>query len=459
MKTARFPMVHDRETDDYLFESMQEEIILPEIVKEKMQTAYTFVQKDSSAKSRKTKRIRKMLVSSISIAAAVLVFCVVCTTNTAFASKIPLIGRVFVELGESLGFSGNYEEYAKPLDGTTDIEKTVTTANTGTTGEDSAFSKTRNGMTITLSEVYCNETALYLSIVLESEEAFQENVVTDAPSINLYGNTIQTVFLQEAWHNPDSYLDGRMIDDHTFAGVMRIEWRELPELVKLPESFAIDLHIPMVLGDRAENTTPDIPDELWNAYNTAILDAGLDPAPEAYESYSEEQKKTADRMYSEMIDRFNEMYPGIMEFPNQYENWWIDGPWDFTFDVVLNHSDTMTRIVNADGACDIGEIEIVRTPFELEVNYNQEKAVDYFVVITDADGARLEYGNNSGSADTWAVGGRDVSKVTVYVVDYVQYMDELKGYYTRPGYEERAKEKTFAEYLDEHCIYCETIQY
>ena len=47
----------------------------------------------------------------------------------------------------------------------------------------------------------------------------------------------------------------------------------------------------------------------------------------------------------------------------------------------------------------------------------------------------------------------DASKVDIYICDYIEYMDELKGYWWSTDYKEKAKEKTFKQLLDERCLY------
>jgi hypothetical protein len=41
----------------------------------------------------------------------------------------------------------------------------------------------------------------------------------------------------------------------------------------------------------------------------------------------------------------------------------------------------------------------------------------------------------------------------------MEYMDELKGYYYSSDYEEKAKEKTFKQLLDERCVYSEKVSF
>ncbi len=50
---------------------------------------------------------------------------------------------------------------------------------------------------------------------------------------------------------------------------------------------------------------------------------------------------------------------------------------------------------------------------------------DYVVTILDADKKRLE--NQGANGDIFSIYGRNTDTVYVYVCDYMQFMDELKG--------------------------------
>ena len=167
----------------------------------------------------------------------------------------------------------------------------------------------------------------------------------------------------------------------------------------------------------------------------------------------------ARRMMRMPHNQYVQRYPDADEYPNQYENWWVDGPWEFDFDVTVDHSETISVKANQEGNCDIGEIEVTKTPFELALYYDYNKAADYFVAVLDADGELMGFGHQGGSTDEHPITGHDVSEVTVYVCDYMEYMDELKGYYYSSDYEEKAKEKTFKQLLDERCVYSEKVSF
>ena len=72
------------------------------------------------------------------------------------ASKIPLIGSIFKAVQDEQRYTGNFDEVAEPL-----TNGNVCTA---------------NDVTVTLSEVYCDTQALYVSVMLESAKPFSEEL-------------------------------------------------------------------------------------------------------------------------------------------------------------------------------------------------------------------------------------------------------------------------------------------
>src|SRR5699024_9271762 len=50
----------------------------------------------------------------LGFAAAAAAFSGVCIVNPAFAADIPIVGGIFETLGNSLGFSGDFDKYAEP---------------------------------------------------------------------------------------------------------------------------------------------------------------------------------------------------------------------------------------------------------------------------------------------------------------------------------------------------------
>lgn len=491
---------------------------------------------DNSNSTRSHRKFKTIYKTVLGMTAAAAVFSAVCITNPAFAENIPLVGNVFERIGNSLGFSGDFSKYATPLEdensstevGSTQNEKEQNTSsdnrNTNATesenveaeNTDSKWSQTYNGTTLTVSEVYCNDTALYISLIISMEEKIPNTLLTEdgTPWINLNNGSI---WMKCDFNDGDMLvnapLDGQLIDDHTFAGVLRIDnteftydfageqrfneawekfWKEkgiddvynatneemaaaigiedaenvtiedaiaagapdekdyLKE-IKVPDQFTMELSFPQIVGmlPEEETTTPEIPQELRDERDQAVADAGLNE--DDYENFTEEQQETLRLIDQEMYNKYTKLYPDVNKHPNKYENWWVDGDWDFTIPVEKNDAQTVTKEIQAVDSEGNGVISLTKTPFEITMNESGDTA-DYFPVILDADGKPMSFGKFTGTANTVAISDRDISTVYVYLCDYIEYMDELKGYYWSDDYEEKAKTKTFKQLLDERAV-------
>ena len=491
---------------------------------------------DNSNSTRSHRKFKTIYKTVLGMTAAAAVFSAVCITNPAFAENIPLVGNVFERIGNSLGFSGDFSKYATPLEdensstevGSTQNEKEQNTSsdnrNTNATesenveaeNTDSKWSQTYNGTTLTVSEVYCNDTALYISLIISMEEKIPNTLLTEdgTPWINLNNGSI---WMKCDFNDGDMLvnapLDGQLIDDHTFAGVLRIDnteftydfageqrfneawekfWKEkgiddvynatneemaaaigiedaenvtiedaiaagapdekdyLKE-IKVPDQFTMELSFPQIVGmlPEEETTIPEIPQEVRDERDQAVADAGLNE--DDYENFTEEQQETLRLIDQEMYNKYTKLYPDVNKHPNKYENWWVDGDWDFTIPVEKNDAQTVTKEIQAVDSEGNGVTSLTKTPFEITMNESGD-TVDYFPVILDADGKPMSFGKFIGTANTVAISDRDISTVYVYLCDYIEYMDELKGYYWSDDYEEKAKTKTFKQLLDERAV-------
>ena len=486
---------------------------------------------------RKFKTIYKAVLG---MTAAAAVFSAVCITNPAFAENIPLVGNVFEQIGSSLGFYGDYSKYAKQLTDSTgdaqyadseenqDISKNVKTDqsedqnttennNADKTKDNESYSKTVDGTTVTLSEVYCNEMALYLSMTIHTEDKFPDTFITSdgKPNIMLSENsTVKYDYMDGKSNLFNAYLDGKMLDDNTYAGVLRIPvedmtvddagWtkfyevrnaffkekgidvdsedfsfdklaqtlgmdeysdEKLPQVggpaisdyvkdIKVPDRFTMELDLKDIVGTLPDDqdTTPDIPQDLRDEYNQKMAEHGISTDDADYEGLTEEQKDLEHQFFTEMWNEYFERYPEANEGNNRYNSWTLKGDWKFNVDVEKNTSDTVKKDVNVVDENGDGVLSITKTPFEITMKM-QDPETKYVAVILDANGDIMPYGGVSNSnADTYAIQDRDVSTVYIYLCDYYEYMDELKGYYWSEDYEEKAKTKTFRQLLDERAI-------
>ena len=496
--------------------------------------------KKSTGTVKSHKKFKTVYKTALGLTAAVAVFSAVCITNPAFAENIPLVGNVFKQLGNSLGFYGDYSKYAKQLtasaedtlsadaDGSqegssnsqnaqSEDQNTTENNNADKTKDNESYSKTVDGTTVTLSEVYCNEMALYLSMTIHTEDKFPDTFITSdgKPNIKLSENsTVKYDYMDGKSNLFNAYLDGKMLDDNTYAGVLRIPvedmtvdetgWKKfyevrnaffkekgidvdsedfsfdklaqtlgmdeysdenLPQVggpaisdyvkdIKVPDRFTMELDLKDIVGTLPDDqdTTPDIPQDLRDEYNQKMAEHGISTDDADYESLTEEQKDLEHQFFTEMWNEYFERYPEANEGNNRYNSWTLKGDWKFSVGVEKNTSDTVKKDVNVVDENGDGVLSITKTPFEITMKM-QDPEAKYFAVMLDANGDIMPYGGVANSnADTYAIQDRDVSTVYIYLCDYYEYMDELKGYYWSDNYEEKAKTKTFKQLLDERAV-------
>lgn len=485
--------------------------------------------KNSDGKNSVRKRRTSLVYKTVAgMAAAAALFSGVCIANPAFAANIPLVGSVFERIGTSLGFAGDYEKYAttltekEPEDGSVqvDYDEQEETGDAekeekepSEEGGDTLYSKTVNGVTVSLDQVYCNDAALYLSLLVKSEKPLPETEVSQdgMPWVGIWDSEMKLSFNPGFPSAGLGALDGKMLDEYTYAGVLRLEMRELkynyegyerfseakqdwlkekgydyetidwqrsdeiakelglesfadesfkavgldageyaPEL-EVPDNFTVDLDIRRISGLLPEDkrTVPEMPEEFRKEYEEGMAANGLDEAD--YENFTEEEKKIEHELSQKMWNKYTEKYPETQNYPNSYEHWILDGPWKFRIPVEVNLSENETKEINLLDENGYGITAVHKTPFEFTMDlYDPE--MKYVAVMLDADGDLMDNGNVGGSMDTLAIRDRDVSTVYVYLCDYYEYMDELKGYYWSPDYETKKAEKSFKELLDERAV-------
>ena len=496
--------------------------------------------KKSTGTVKSHKKFKTVYKTALGLTAAAAVFSAVCITNPAFAENIPLVGNVFKQLGNSLGFYGDYSKYAKQLtasaedtlsadaDGSqesssnsqnaqSEDQNTTENNNADKTKDNESYSKTVDGTTVTLSEVYCNEMALYLSMTIHTEDKFPDTFIRSdgKPNIKLSENsTVKYDYMDGKSNLFNAYLDGKMLDDNTYAGVLRIPvedmtvdeagWTKfyevrnaffkekgidvdsedfsfdklaqtlgmdeysdakLPQVggpaisdyvkdIKVPDRFTMELDLKDIVGTLPDDqdTTPDIPQDLRDEYNQKMAEHGISTDDADYESLTEEQKNLEHQFFTEMWNEYFERYPEANEGNNRYNSWTLKGDWKFNVDVEKNTSDTVKKDVNVVDENGDGVLSITKTPFEITMKM-QDPETKYFAVMLDANGDIMPYGGVANSnAGTYAIQDRDISTVYIYLCDYYEYMDELKGYYWSDDYEEKAKTKTFKQLLDERAV-------
>ena len=365
---------------------------------------------------------KKMMVRMAGTAAALLIGIGVLAAQPALAAKIPVIRDIFRLLQGEYSYQGDLSSVAYKFEDTEGADnKGDGTLQEQGNGEgdsapvDSAYTKTVNGVTVSVSEAYCSVEAIYLSFMITSQEAFPDTMVDQEgkPMVFLKG-TADYSFRQglgeaQGYGNgATGSMEGTFIDGHTYAGIYRIDILDivgnddgLKEKYRALDAFDMDFTIGQIVGNKAE------PEELdLQGKTQEEIDAMSDEEWQAF---------------------MQEVVPqDWYKFPNQYENWWFDGPFEFSLHIEMDKESAQVVTVDEMNGTGAGLYQVVKTKFEITVEEkcSKERAESgVFLVVLDAQGKVLPYGSSS-FADTYAINGRDVSKVYVYVCDYVEYMDQ-----------------------------------
>lgn len=406
---------------------------------------------------------RKRIMIRVATAAAALLVCMgIFVSQPALASKIPVIRNIFKFLQKDYSYQGDLDAVAQKFE---ESESTGADGQSGDNGEgaasndnaqlgsasgsdrsgddtdgtgtaDSAYTKTVNGVTVSVSEAYCSVEAIYLSLMITIEEAFPETMLDmdGQPVIYLRG-TADYSFMPSRGGEAQGYanggtgsIEGKFIDDHTYVGIYRIDALdifgndvELRENYRTLEAFDMDYTIDQIIGDLAKPEPLD-----YRGKTQADLEA------------------MSDEEWRAFMDEITP--PDRNRFPNKYENWWFDGPFTFALHIEMDNDNTQVVTVDEINDTGAGLYQIVKTKFEITVEEkcNEERTEQgVFMVVLDADGQLLPNGSSS-FADTYAINGRDVSKVYVYVCDYIEYMDDIKGH---------RNDSNFKQILEERALY------
>lgn len=469
-----------------------------------------------AVKIKKRQRRKKFITTTTGIAAAVAVFSLFCVSNPALAAKIPLIGHIFERVETTVSYKGDFSSTAQVLvtEGvdaadlktenadletenadheTKNAETETADENTGKTNagitendkdgnakskaeagnagngndekvnksEESKYVKTSNGLTVTVSEVYYSTKALYLAMSIKNEDEFpqdfirtknMDDYILDYDVLSLNGTA--SFSFSDIDVGPELYIEGQFIDNHTFAGIYRVPLDQLSYYPTDEEIAATGLDINDYWTD---DMSTDEAAKKVDEYNLKLKEKFPDigkplPIPDSF-TYNLNITDISGDLFETKARTvtFPEGDTGVV-YDNLVKKY--EGNWDFQFDVALDTSRTSVIELNDTNAEGLGISKIEKTPYEISAQMiipSDKLNYDYFLVMLDKDGELMDY--QGSFTDTYQLYGRDTSTVYLYICDYIQYMDEIKGYYWSPDYEEKKKTKTYKQYLDEKSLY------
>ena len=149
----------------------------------------------------------------------------ICFANPALAAKLPLIGKIFAEIEETVTFPGNYSSKASELS-TAEKEKPKTLSDNS--DEVPLYTISADGITITASEIYCDGLSVFLTAQISHEQGGFSRIPehytgknSTAANIYLCG-TWQTENMSEPQEFTNTFLEGSAADDNTFIGMLKL---------------------------------------------------------------------------------------------------------------------------------------------------------------------------------------------------------------------------------------------
>ena len=455
---------------------LQKDIEMPEIVHEHINQAYRLIENNAVLQKKASKDPYHWMKSGGRIAggmAAVLaVGFVFCAINPVMAKNIPVVGGLFEILQDNVSFFGDFSDHATTLeavDGTKTDSSETDGAKTDHANNDAIYTKTADGLTITCSEVYANSQAIYVTMQFKSDKPFPETETgaeSGTPVIDL-DMTGGVDFNSEASPVIDGQVEGKFLDDNTYACIFRYDLAEAAkDYTEYNEKYN---EMTQQVMDEMGITQADLDDQTDEGY--ALLEEFINKLSERGGEY---QKYIKD---IDIPDTFN-LHLDITKVRGLEANYqWseedekkygrdagyykYEGDWSFDIPVTVDDSQTEVMELNDTNDEGIGLKSVIRTPYELTVNelYEDGSDSDCFMVALDANGNKLPYNDSAGNCNIFAIQDRDISTVDIYILDYTQYMDELKGPDNYNNNENKPEGQKWSDLLDQYAKYHKTLHF
>ena len=455
---------------------LQKDIEMPEIVHEHINQAYRLIENNAVLQKKASKDPYHWMKSGGRIAggmAAVLaVGFVFCAINPVMAKNIPVVGGLFEILQDNVSFFGDFSDHATTLeavDGTKTDSSETDGAKTDHANNDAIYTKTADGLTITCSEVYANSQAIYVTMQFKSDKPFPETETgaeSGTPVIDL-DMTGGVDFNSEASPVIDGQVEGKFLDDNTYACIFRYDLAEAAkDYTEYNEKYN---EMTQQVMDEMGITQADLDDQTDEGY--ALLEEFINKLSERggeYQKYIKDidipdtfnlhlditkvRGLEADYEWSEADEEKYGTDAGYYKY---------EGDWNFDIPVTVDDSQTEVLELNDTNEAGIGLRSVIRTPYELTVNelYEDGSDSDCFMVALDANGNKLPYNDSAGNCNNFTIQDRDISTVDIYILDYTQYMDELKGPDNYNNNENKPEGQKWSDLLDQYAKYHKTLHF
>lgn len=455
-------------------EKLQKDTEIPVIVHERINQAYRLIENNTAVQKKAPKDPYHWMKIGGRIAggaaAVLLIAFVFYMTDPVMAKNIPVVGGLFETLQNNVSFFGDFADHATTLEAVDGVETEENSQDsTAANAADTAYTKTADGLTITCSEVFANSQAVYMTMQFKSDTPFPQTETraeSGTPIIDL-DMTGGVDFNPDADPSIDGQVEGQFLDDNTYACIFRYDLAQVAkDYTEYNEKY--DEMTQQVL-DEMGITDADLSDETDEGY--ALLEEYVDKISERGGEYRNYIKNI------EIPDTFN-LHLDIsavkgMEADYQWSEddfakygtdagyYKYEGDWSFDIPVTVDDSQTEVMELNDINDAGIGLRSVIRTPYELTVNELYEKGSnsDCFMVALDANGNKLPYNDSVGNCNIFAIQDRDISTVDIYILDYIQYMDELKGEDNYNNNETKPEGQKWSDLLDQYAKYHKTLHF
>ncbi len=422
-----------------------------EIIDAKVEEAYRMIRNASAGKGGtkspdKLNRIKKISVGIGSAAAVFALMVTFCVMNPVLASGIPVLGGIFSRIADIFSFGQLPGEDTVVLyqeDG--DVSK-----NEEGVRDTTVYQKTSGDITITLTEEYATNQAVYIGVNVRNAQAFPEMALFTDGTQCLSLKTVEQYSFRSDTIQSLRLIEGKFVDAQTFEGILRIDYSEINKderkyIQAYEEAIAAGEELLLTSENYAQYVDEyEIPQTFTMKLDISNIVGDL-AQPLPFPSEGQKSGEELDNMSDEEWQAYMKTLPQeCFDYPNKYENWWQEGSW--TYDLTITQKDSASRVieVNQTNEAGIGVRSIELSAVEMTLNTTEGE--DIIAVALDANGNKIEGGYSS---NTLAIAGHDISKVYIYICDYDAYMDEIKRY----GIPGNDLDRSFQEVLEERALF------
>lgn len=423
------------------------------VIDRKMQDAYAEIRHRSN--KNKVKAWKKVIGGFGAAAAAFILAVIFCTANPSLASEIPVLGSIFHKMQGIFTFGGIPKEEITYLQeeqtagadesesrgngspSPSSIEQMMQeqsagaaeiweTSETPDNASQSRYQAADQGLTVMLTEYYASNQAVFIGVKVESDEAFPEMVTFPVDPhyqlLQLYTTETYSFRDEADTVNGFRHLEGRLVDEHTFEGVMRIDYDSIRMDYRKYDAACAEAD---AKGELDTMMDADVRDDLITEYEV----------PDSFQ----------------MQLQINGFRGYVSTDVQEEEDYRVKGTWTIQDMLDIQQSSENSAVIRIDetNAEGIGLEYIELSSVELTLHLIQNGDRLTVAVAFDKDGRRIQNGGTNFHA--LAIFGHDISVINVYVCDYDEYMDELKGIGLQQG------DEVFQEVLEERALYKKTI--